>query len=155
MPDTDRNVTFYAIESDFPSIAIKLIEKKYTQGERVLLLCSHEDELQLLDSNIWTYSKLSFIPHGSARSIGNDDIEFCYTWLSTEIVLSNNPKCLIHNGLTIKDDKIQKFQNIIDIFDKSLIDESKIRASYYEDMHFNCQKTWIQQGSKWIQGENT
>ncbi|MDR0640384.1 MAG: DNA polymerase III subunit chi [Holosporales bacterium] len=155
MPNTDRNVIFYAVESDFANVAVKLIEKKYTQNERVLLLCSSADELHLLDSNIWTYSKLSFIPHGCNGSLGDENARFCHTWLSTDIIFHNAPECLMHNGLTIKDDQVQKFKSIIDIFDKGLIAESRMRAAYYEAMDFTCQKTWVQDGNKWIPGENT
>ncbi|MDR1475899.1 MAG: DNA polymerase III subunit chi [Holosporales bacterium] len=148
----DKNVIFYAIEADFISIAIKSVEKMYTSGEKVLLLCETDEEVRSFDLTLWTYSKASFIPHGSKMSMpAEEDASFCHTWLSTHISFCNNPTCLIHNGLDISNQNLSKFNVIIDIFNKDLLPASRERAEYYKQSQFLQLKLWIQTGKNWLQ----
>ena len=153
---SSKSVVFYAISSEFLNIALKLLEKLYETKENTLFLCNSEDEVRFFDSKIWTYSKLSFIPHGSASTVSVENAKFCHTWLSTEIELLNNPVCLLHNGVNVeKDEKLKSFEKIIDIFNIDLLDASKKRSDLYKDFGFSEQKLWEQSGASWKSGELT
>lgn len=148
-----KTVVFYGISSEFFSVALKLTEKLYENKENSLFLCKNKDEVQLYDSKLWTYSKLSFVPHGSQHSINEGMEKFCHTWFSTEVEFVNAPVCLIHNGLDVKNDTIKSFEKIVDIFDTNLLADAKSRAAFYKDLGFSEQKCWEQIGSTWEQKE--
>jgi DNA polymerase IIIc chi subunit len=150
---TTKTVVFYSIEATYLSIAIKLVEKKYIAHENVLLLCEDDDEVNLFDSQLWTYSKSSFIPHGSSKSMQTEDAKFCQTWIATEVVFHNNPNCIIHNGLHLLEKHLLKFNTIIDISDKNLGTEIEKRSEFYKEAGFVCQKLWIQNNTIWDQGD--
>ncbi|MDR1289073.1 MAG: DNA polymerase III subunit chi [Holosporales bacterium] len=150
----ERSVAFYAIESDFLSVAVKSVEKMYTSGRRVLLLCDLEEEVKRFDSTLWTFSKVSFIPHGSRYSMKPEDAVFCDTWISTKMDLLNDPVCLIHNGLHIQRNDLLRFSIVIDIFNRELLVEAKERSKSYRDAQFLQQKLWIQKrGGGWEAGD--
>ena len=151
MPDKSsvKTAVFYGISSEFLSVALKIIEKLYENKENTLFLCRDESEIKEYDAKLWTYSKTSFIPHCSANTIKEGMIEFCHTWISEDIEFPNNPVCLIHNGLDVNDPKIEAFTKIVDIFDISLIEVAKKRASFYASLGFNEQKFWEQNGATW------
>lgn len=149
----EKKVAFYSAESDFLSVSIKLIEKFFQMSQNVLVLCSNPDEASLFDAKLWTYSQLSFIPHGSKCSIPPEEIRFCKVWISVDVTFVNNPTCLIHNGRRIDNSDISRFDVIVDIFDKKLINEAPTRNNIYKNFGFNDIKLWEQKDGSWVQGK--
>ena len=150
----NKNLIFYSIETDFISIACKLIEKMYSIRENVLFLCDNEDEISFYNSKLWTFSRLGFIPSGNKKSLPIEDANFCQTWFSTDIVFYNSPVCLLHNGLDISNqNEIGKFEKIIDIFSKDLIELAKDRFNFYKSLGFSNYKLWKQCNNNWVAGE--
>lgn len=151
---SDKSLIFYSIETDFISIACKLIEKMYAIRENVLFLCDNEDEISFYNSKLWTFSRLAFIPCGNKKSLPIEDANFCQTWFSTDIVFHNSPTCLLHNGIDISNlNGIERFNKIIDIFSKDLIKNAKTRFEQYKNSGFKTYKLWIQNNNNWISGE--
>ena len=152
---SERSVTFYGIKSEFFPVAFKLIEKMYAIGERILFLCDNDDEVSLYNSKLWTFSRLSFIPSGNARTLSTEDAKFCHTWFSTDVVFHNDPMCLLHNGLNIFDGQLplKRFRKVIDIFSLELSSAAKDRATAYRCEDFSDQKVWLQSDNGWDQGE--
>lgn len=125
----------------------KIIEKSYETNKRCLLLCNNEEEVDLFDSKLWTYSKLSFIPHGSKNSVSINNAIYCNTWISDELVYVNNPDYLINLGC-IANNIQHNFTKIIDIT-CNLEDSLDIIKSKY-NVSFNKCTMWIQSNNKWI-----
>ena len=149
-----RSLVLYSLETDFLPIACKLVEKMYAMKENTLFLCDNEDEVTLYNAKLWTFSKLSFIPSGNKRSLPMEDAVFCHTWFSTELVFYNSPQCLLHNGLDISNlQGLEKFNKIVDIFNKTLIQSAKKRFVQYKELGFSNYKLWIQNKNTWEQGE--
>ena len=149
---SENCVIFYGIETDFFSVAYKLIEKMYSMRERILFLCDNEDEVNFYNSKLWTSVQLSFIPSGNRSTISPGDAMFCYVWFSTEITFLNEPTCLLHNGLDISSiGAIEKFQKIVDIFGLDRINSAKERAKIYRGNGFSNQKFWTQSNGSWKQ----
>ena len=148
-----KSVVFYAISSSFLDVSFKLIEKIYSLGEKALVLCDNEDEVRFFDSKLWTFSKLSFIPHGSRFSATQETLPFCKVWFSDKIDCLNEPENLIHNGLDISSEtSLNRFQKIIDVFDKSQMAQAKDRFENYRKIGFADQKLWIQGEKVWEPG---
>ncbi|MDR3224496.1 MAG: DNA polymerase III subunit chi [Holosporales bacterium] len=151
----EKSVVFYCAKSDFFSTACRLIEKMYAMNERVLVLCSNDEEVDFYNSKLWTFSRLSFIPSGNRKSLPIEDAEFCHTWFSTDIDFYNKPINLLHNGLTISNiEKLKLFNCILDVFAANEIDQAKSRSRNYKDIGFDQQKFWVQTDSSWIIGQN-
>ena len=142
-----QKVVFYCINSEWSSFVLKLCEQLYNDNERVLLLCDDDEEISFLDEKLWTFSKLSFIPHGSKLSIPVDDGKHCAIWLSSTLVYYNSPTCLIHNGKTIPSEDLANFATIIDIFYENKFSEAVTRKTQYNQ----CQniKCWKNTNNGW------
>jgi DNA polymerase IIIc chi subunit len=144
-----KKVVFYRAELDFLSVSLKLIEKFYSMENRVLVLCANLDEVSLFDLKLWTYSQLSFIPHGSKYSIQPEDVRFCKVWISTDITFINSPVCLVHNGLLLDNKNISQFDIVIDIFNGELTNDVSKRHKNYVDFGFSDIKLWGQNNGAW------
>lgn len=150
---SDKNLIFYCIESEFISIACKLIEKLYAIKENVLFLCDNEEEISFYNSKLWTYSRLGFIPSGNKKNLLIEDAKFCHTWFSTDIVFYNNPKCLLHNGIDLSSfPQTNSFSKIIDIFPPNLLEHAKNRIKLYKEFGFEDYKYWVQNENNWKLG---
>ena len=42
-----------------------LLETILKKGHKVHIICANKEEMEMLDQNLWTYSSLSFLPHGT------------------------------------------------------------------------------------------
>lgn len=60
-------VDFYLLASDQPEarwlVACRLIEKAYSRGHRIYVLCQNQNEAEHIDELLWTFRDDSFIPH--------------------------------------------------------------------------------------------
>jgi DNA polymerase-3 subunit chi len=146
---SNKHVIFYIILDDFLNIAIKLCEKLYGSNENVLLLFDDENDLREADHKLWTYSQSSFLPHGSRFSISVDDAKYCSVWLSTDVEFINNPKCLIHNGLSNINATSRNFEKIIDVFQIGQENLAQERSSYYKTLGFHSEKIWRFDNNEW------
>lgn len=133
---------FYAIISDYFEIVCKLVEKLYDSKKRCLVLSSTPEETDLLDNKLWTYSKMSFIPHGSIRSRSPDEAKYCYVWISEEECFINNPTVLIHRNMMLSN--YGSYENIINIFNVS--DIAQVEQQYKNIKEYTL---WMQDGSSW------
>ena len=147
MPES--KLVFYSVLKDPYGIICKIIEKAFINNKYCLLLCSTKDEVEFFDAKLWSYSKLSFIPHGSKYSIGKDYVAYCYTWISEDLCYDNKPNYLIHLGLSIPTTCLKNFEKIIDVFDNNNIDKAKVR---YQSFQIKDYTLWIQMQNGWQEG---
>lgn len=149
---SDKQIIFYKICDDFLTVAVKLSEKIYESEEKALLLLDSADQVRETDIKLWTYSKLSFIPHGSRFSVPLDKADMCAIWISAEIEFLNHPTVLILNGNINITPSMINFNKIINILSSEEILLLN-RAEQYKKMGFIDQKLWIQDGKSWRHGE--
>jgi DNA polymerase-3 subunit chi len=61
-----KSITFYQVQSTLYKVTIpKVIIKILEVAKKVNFLCKDEDEMEYLDSLMWSFSQLSFIPHST------------------------------------------------------------------------------------------
>lgn len=145
---SEKQIVFYKVSDDPLAVIAKLCEKLYESSEKVLLLCSDETRLKEIELKLWTYSKLSFIPHGSRFSLPYDTAEMCAVWLSFEIDFMNNPNTLLLEGFHDISESMRDFAKIMEI--TSVGNTSlKERSEAYKKLGFEKQKIWIQDGKSW------
>ncbi len=144
-----QNSNQTAVEHDsIQSVICKIVEKSYEANKRCLLLCNSEEEVELFDNKLWTYSKLSFIPHGSKYSISNNDAMYCQTWISEELVYINNPNYLINLGQVLGFEDNKYFEKIMEITYNTNDNIDTIKNKY--GITFDKCTLWIQNNGKWI-----
>lgn len=60
-------VDFYLLKDDQPEaswlVACRLLEKAYSKGHQVFVLCDHQKDAETLDELLWIFKDESFIPH--------------------------------------------------------------------------------------------
>ncbi len=48
--------------------ACRLVEKAYVAGHTVFVLCANAEQAAQLDTQLWTFRDISFVPHGLASN---------------------------------------------------------------------------------------
>jgi len=141
-----QKLIVYVTVSDYFNVVCKVVEKLYFNKKRCLVLANSPEEECLLDAKLWSYSKLSFIPHGSLRSVELRNAKFCYAWISEKITFENDPEVLIKHGRhLLNTDKIPTtFDTLIDVFDYNDMDFVRNK---YANMP-NC-TLWVHNGTSW------
>lgn len=51
--------------SPLEKVLPKLLEKVLASGQRAVVMASSEDQLKIIDTFLWTYSKSELLPHGT------------------------------------------------------------------------------------------
>jgi DNA polymerase-3 subunit chi len=110
----------------------KLVEKAYSAGHRVLLVDGVEERLAMLNQVLWTYSTLTFLPHGSLKEPSPEEQPIL---LSPSIDNKNNADILlITDGTEIS--KSETFSRVLDIFDgndKEALAKARSRWKTYQN----------------------
>lgn len=160
-------VIYHLTISTIEKVLPQLIEKTYEKNQTCLLFLENKELLVSLNKILWTYSKLSFLPHSNEfQDLQAERIKDEKIFLTTNLNLQNDPQVIfnlrheIFNNLELKTppEKIIEFSNflqndelIIDSTDK-FIEISKQRLMQYEK-HCIMQKCAFS-ADIWIQQEN-
>ncbi len=107
---------FYIHEDDSLSIAVKLVEKLYENNQNTLILTSSEMESDILDDKLWTFSKISFVPHVTEKRYSDNLI--VHSVISDTISVINDSRVLLHCNIDLCEDRYSSYKNIIADFDK-------------------------------------
>ena len=64
---TEPQIDFYVLQEESPGgqfkLACRIVEKAYRLGHRVYVRTDNEDDTNVLDDLLWTFSQNSFVPH--------------------------------------------------------------------------------------------
>ena len=123
------NFVFYSICQNNHDVVCKIVEKLYNSGSKCLLLCASEEQVDFFDAKLWTFSKLSFIPHGSRKSVSFAEANYCHTWISEELDFVNAPECVVSCGVPVG--PFDKFKKVIDVFLSDEMVLAEERAKFY------------------------
>lgn len=98
-------------------VAPRLVEKMYAQKQRGVLLIHDTHTYQDINDVLWTFSKVSFIPHGGKEDgLAPEDQPF---WLTSTLENPNHANVLILLGENIDTlDKVKSlgFDRVVSIF---------------------------------------
>ncbi|MBI3344015.1 MAG: DNA polymerase III subunit chi [Gammaproteobacteria bacterium] len=67
-------IDFYILEDNHLLFTCRLAEKIYTQGQRLYIHCSSEQQAAKLDDLLWSFRQGSFIPHALYKSGQQTDL---------------------------------------------------------------------------------
>lgn len=105
------HLTTTSLEKTLP----KLLEKAHALGQRAVVVMDSDERLENMDSVLWTYASLAFLPHGSAKlpkHLHNQQP----IWLTTSLENPNQASLLVvTDGQEIPADA--PFLRCLDVFD--------------------------------------
>lgn len=107
------SIAFYHLTSSRLEQALpKLLEKAYGSGSRALVVAESEEQVELLNQQLWTHGHMSFLPHG-AKADGNAERQPIY--LSTTLAAPNAATLLfVTDGRQVDS---PPFERVFDLFD--------------------------------------
>ncbi len=103
------HLTATPFEKALPQLLLKVLEG----GQRAVLLAANDEQLQVIDRFLWTFSTIKFIPHGTAKD-GHEADQPVYLTLREEN--PNNAEMLVTVG-GVEPEFVGKFARCLDIFD--------------------------------------
>jgi DNA polymerase III subunit chi len=109
----------------------KLVEKAYGAGHRVLLVESLPERLDMFNQVLWTYSTLTFLPHGSVTDGEPDEQPILLSPTADNRNQAN--VALITDGTSIPENN--NFTRVLDIFDgndKEAVQKARTRWKTYQ-----------------------
>lgn len=69
-----QEINIYKItQNTFSKVFTKVVETAVSQDKRCYVLCKDEEEVKKIDYLLWSYSQLSFIPHGTISDNYHED----------------------------------------------------------------------------------
>ncbi len=136
------DINFYALSfSTLPKVLPKLLEKVYGTGRRAVILFDDKEYMEAINSTLWTYSTMAFLPHASA----NDGMEASRQpiWLTTKLENPNQAEVLVVTTGEIIDfsQGENKFNKCLDFFnanDKTSLEDARKRFSAYKSQGLPC-----------------
>ncbi|PWV58879.1 DNA polymerase III chi subunit [Plasticicumulans acidivorans] len=126
-------IDFYLLDSDGEEArldtACRLVEKAWKQGLRSYLRADTTAEAQALDTRLWTFRKLSFVPHRLQQS-GRD----APVLIGTTAVTDDTHPLLVNLGRALPED-FERYQRIVEIVDPDTErrEASRVRYKIYRD----------------------
>ncbi len=147
-----KDITFYhltsaPIEKTLPNLAFKIFQS----GQKALILCKDEKQMEDLNHILWAFSTKKFIPHGSMK---DPSPELQPVLLSTSIEdLHNSPEvAIILNGQDVQDDT--QFKKYAYMFYGNESDEEVLSARKLMQEYITAGysvKSWTQDAkSNWV-----
>ncbi len=107
-------VSFYHLQREPLEVALpKLLEKVLARGLRAVVMVGSRERVAVLDEQLWTYRRQSFLPHGAA---GEGRAAEQPIYLTTEVENPNGAAVLVLVDGADPADKAE-FERCLDMFD--------------------------------------
>lgn len=95
----------------------RLVDKIYASNMRAFIWVRNDEILSLLNTSLWTYSTLAFLPHGCTLD-HEEDKEQQPIWLATTLENVNKASvCVVTNEQYVDAPTSYGFDRILDVFD--------------------------------------
>ncbi|MES2607732.1 MAG: DNA polymerase III subunit chi [Pseudomonadota bacterium] len=130
-------VSFYQLMlTPMEKVVPRIVDKIYASKLRAMIWIENDEKLALLNTSLWTYSTLAFIPHG-CRLDSEETKDQQPIWLSTALENPNQSSvCMVTNGCIVLNPGSLGFDRIVDIFDATIAETRDGAASYAERLNF-------------------
>tara|TARA_R110000868_G_scaffold190862_1_gene434819 strand:- start:122146 stop:122571 length:426 start_codon:yes stop_codon:yes gene_type:complete len=111
-----------SVDATLPSLLHKVLQS----GKNVVVKCSNSDRMERLDDSLWSFSPVSFMPHGTE----DDDFEDKHPiYLTTGDENPNNADILILlSGATSED--FSSYARVLDMFEASDVQKTNARKRW-------------------------
>lgn len=126
----------------------RLVEKMYTQKQRGVLWVPDADMYQRLNDVLWTFSKISFIPHGGkSDGVAPEDQPF---WMTTVLENPNDARVLVTVGAPcVEVESVKKlgFDRVVDVCAQAN-PVAQEQYALYQSANVDLQR-WVHTASGW------
>ena len=146
-----EKVYFYnSSERDIVSDICVLTEKLFLKNDSIVIFCTDQETVAVVDDFLWAYKEDGFIPH----SIKNNEKPSIHPILITTRIDEGceHDILLVLNGVLIKEKDWQKFAKIYYFFDdQDNIEKENARSMWksFSSLDAEC-KYWINKENKWV-----
>lgn len=109
-------VDFYHLQKTvLEDMLPKLLLKAYATGKHIKVKVGTEERVEFLNSQLWTFSDTSFLPHGSKK---DGFAEQQPIWLAADAENPNNADFLVLvDGAEEPSETIQNYERVFNVFD--------------------------------------
>lgn len=144
-------VDFYHLQTQsLDSVLPSLAEKAYETGKNIKIMAGHEESVEKINSNLWSYNPSSFLPHGSKKD-GFADMQPIY--ISAKDDNPNNSTILfLVDGAKISLEDLNSFERVLNIFSGNSPEPLNEARDYWKSLReSNVELNYWQQNSsgKW------
>ncbi|QOL19395.1 DNA polymerase III subunit chi [Candidatus Bodocaedibacter vickermanii] len=115
--------------SPLEKVLPKLLEKVLAAGQRAVVMAPSEDQLKIIDTFLWTYSKSELLPHGTADD-GNPSYQ--PIWLTCTDENPNGAQVLVLID-AVRPTNLSQFEKVL-ILDSAWSNESTQWAQSIGDL---------------------
>ena len=146
-------IDFYHLQTqNLSNVLPKLVEKAYETGKKIKIKVGLEENIENINSLLWTYQELSFLPHGSKKD-GFSEIQPIF--LSADDENPNKAEMLfLVDGALCESDETTSYMRIFNIFDGNSEVALGNARKFWKDLKTNNLELfyWQQDSSgKWVQ----
>ena len=146
-----EKVYFYnSSKRDIVSDISVLSEKLFLKNDSIVIFCTDQETVAVVDDFLWAYKEDGFIPH----SIKKNEKTSLYPILITNSIHEGyeHDVLLVLNGVLIKEKYWQKFAKIYYFFDDQDNKEKENARSMWKSLsslNAEC-KYWVNKKNKWV-----
>ncbi|MFV0627134.1 MAG: DNA polymerase III subunit chi [Alphaproteobacteria bacterium] len=146
-------IDFYHLQTqNLDMVLPKLIEKAYETGKKIKIKVGKEENLEKINTLLWTYQNLSFLPHGTKK---DGFAEMQPVFLSCDDENPNHSEMLfLVDGASCNFEEASVYSRILNIFDGNSSTALDQARQFWKDLKTNNLELfyWQQDSSgKWIQ----
>ncbi len=128
------DVRFYHLERQtLDQVLPSLLGKALQNGHRIIIKAANDQEVERLNTHLWSYDPNSFIPHGSAKD-GHDTDQ--PVWITANDENPNKADVIIlTQGASIEgsDNDFQLICDMIDGRNEQAVNDARARWKTYKD----------------------
>jgi DNA polymerase-3 subunit chi len=126
-------VNFYHMtKNTLEEVLPRLLEKVIQNNHRAVVLVDNDAYLEELDKVLWTYTPLSFLPHGTTKDLAP---ELQPIFLTTTLINPNEADVLVLTSDMAVDD-VSPFERCLDLFNgrnTESTEKARLRWKAYKD----------------------
>ncbi|MFI3242543.1 MAG: DNA polymerase III subunit chi [Alphaproteobacteria bacterium] len=121
---------YHLINKKISDVLPKLVEKAYDLDKKIKIQTFTEEEVEEINSLLWSYKDTSFLPHGSKKN-GSEKKQPIL--ISADYKNKNNADFLyLVNGAKYIEDT--PFERVLFIFDATIEDELEKARDFYKEL---------------------
>ncbi|MDD4556753.1 MAG: DNA polymerase III subunit chi [Alphaproteobacteria bacterium] len=146
-------VDFYHLQTQtLDNVLPKLVERAYDTGKKIKIKIGKEENIEKLNSLLWTYQEQSFLPHGSKKD-GFSEMQPIF--LSSDEENPNKSEILfLTDGAICELEEGTAYDRILNIFDGNSPEALETARNFWKLLKsHNLELFYWQQDSngKWVQ----
>lgn len=126
-------IDFYHLQNQtLENVLPKLLEKAYATGKKILVKIGTDERVEFLNTHLWTFNDMSFIPHGSKKDGFADQQPI---WLTSGDDNPNEATMLfLVDGAYASLDDVSKFERVFNIFDGTSEEALNKARGYWKEL---------------------